>query len=92
MPIGADRRVALKNSPDCDDRILKRRNGDNSAAGAAPTFRCWFCRWLKIRTAQSLALSQSQNRAGVRQHPVDIGYSQTPFALRFAFIRTADYP
>jgi hypothetical protein len=39
MRIGAERRAALKNSPDCDDRILERRNGDNRAAGAARTFR-----------------------------------------------------
>ena len=37
--IGADRRVGLKNSRDCDDRILARRNGDNRAADAARTFR-----------------------------------------------------
>jgi len=37
--IGAGRRVGLKNSRDCDDQILKRRNGDNSAAGAARTYR-----------------------------------------------------
>jgi len=37
--IGAGRRVGLKNSLDCDDRILERRNGDNSAAGAARTYR-----------------------------------------------------
>jgi hypothetical protein len=39
MRIGADRRAGLKNSRDCDDRILERRNGDNRAAGAAQTFR-----------------------------------------------------
>jgi hypothetical protein len=33
------RRVGLKISRDCDDRILERRNGDNSAAGATRTFR-----------------------------------------------------
>ena len=37
MRIGADRRVGLKNSRDCDDRILERRNGDSRAAGAART-------------------------------------------------------
>ena len=39
MRIGAGRRVGLKNSRDCDDRILERRNGDNRAAGAARTYR-----------------------------------------------------
>jgi hypothetical protein len=38
-PIGAGRRAGLKNSSDCDDRILKRRNGGNTAAGAARTDR-----------------------------------------------------
>jgi hypothetical protein len=41
MRIGADRRAGLKNSRDCDDRILERRNGDNGAAGAARTCRFW---------------------------------------------------
>jgi hypothetical protein len=39
MRIGADLRVGLRNSQDCDDRIRERRNGDNRAAGAARTFR-----------------------------------------------------
>jgi hypothetical protein len=41
--IGVDPRVALKNSPDCDDRIPERRSGGNSAAGAAPTSRPESC-------------------------------------------------
>jgi hypothetical protein len=40
MRIGADHRAGLKNSPDCDDRILERRNGDNRAAGAARIYKC----------------------------------------------------
>jgi hypothetical protein len=39
MRIGADRRVGLKNSRDCDDRILERGNGGNRAAGAARIFK-----------------------------------------------------
>jgi hypothetical protein len=39
MRIGAERRVGLKNSRDCDDRILQRRNAVNRAAAAAPTSR-----------------------------------------------------
>ena len=38
MRIGADRRVGLKNSRDCDDRILECGNGGNRAAGVARTF------------------------------------------------------
>jgi hypothetical protein len=39
MQIGGARRVGLKNSRDCDDRILEHKNGVNSAAGAAQTYR-----------------------------------------------------
>jgi hypothetical protein len=37
--IDADRRVGLKNSRDCDARILERKNGGNSAAGGARTYK-----------------------------------------------------
>ena len=70
MRIGVGRRVGLKNSQDCDDRILARRNGDDRAAVAARTFRIYLYT-LNGPCGISLKMTESCNsaaRARVQLH------------------------